>query len=282
MELNTAADIEEQLPGEISGSGSQLSTLLKLLFIPFGFYPGAIWHNIQEYIINLLWWIFVPGSVGGLFILFKKHQQKIFWFTLWALGIATLLIFQYGSWAFEDMLTLQLNKIGISYVRYWLPLYILLIPLGVYACSQLLSRLSRPGKIMAGVVLSSMFLALNINTVYFAGHDSIPKIMAAYDEYAAVQEEVLMRTENHAIIVTERGDKIFFPHRQVIAKWEDENIDAFVRLLNEGESLYWYGFESDDQVAEVESDSFLNELELHNLQQLSNGARLFKIELAQQ
>ena len=47
---------------------------------------------------------------------------------MYLLFISVFFAIYYGSWEFTDKLTLHLNTLGISYVRYWLPIYLLSLP----------------------------------------------------------------------------------------------------------------------------------------------------------
>lgn len=198
----------------LAGSGWTLRHTIKQLIVPFGFKPGDAFQNFGQYFLSLSW-PFISLAVLGYFFLKEKRHLFNKYLLVSAL-IFIYLIFYYGSWHFDDQLNLSLNNLGASYVRYWLILSILLLPLGG-ACLDKLSRLKYQISLSCLPWLVLSLLALwSLNLTLIQDPNNILSIRQNIAEYKIQAEPIIKQTEDNAIIVTTRTDKWFFPERRVI------------------------------------------------------------------
>ncbi len=112
--------------------------------LPFGFYPKNIVRNFYYYFIIIFWYLFWPSLLGGILFLWKykeRNKQEWLYFVSFYITSVILVIF-YGSWNIQDNIRLDSITIGNSYTRYWLPMYIMSIPLAVMFFQWIASMLS--------------------------------------------------------------------------------------------------------------------------------------------
>lgn len=212
------------------------------IFFPFGIEVKDILKSGLDYFVRLFWWLTIPGALGLILLLkdWQKRsvskQQKSYLLVLLVVGIF-LFIF-YGS--FVDI-RYSLKTIGISYTRYWLPIFILSLPLTAYGFIWLVNWLKT--KIFRQVILAWLLLfilIMNISLV-FCGVDGL---LAARDNIlhgAEVRAEVLNMTTAEAIIVTQTEDKFFWPERQVMQNVKNPDISqAIADLLDKDYPMYFF------------------------------------------
>ncbi len=108
------------------------------LILPFGFHPRVMWNVVLNVLLKPYWWFWVLAA-AGYWILVKRywngHRREVVLFTLYALLFTLYSISLYGSWNFSDSVVANTFPISSSYYRYFLPLFILVIPIVGYAIS---------------------------------------------------------------------------------------------------------------------------------------------------
>ncbi len=262
LRLEQGDNLITQLPTEFKTSTSNLLNFAKFLALPFGFHPKVFLLNFYNYYIFLFSWLFIP-FVLGVFCLIKYYNKKAHGvFFLIFITVSLYLLVYYGSWLFEDLMTLQLNKIGISYVRYFLPIYILALPFVAIFYFNLINYFrNRKFKILLSLLLIVSFLYFTINIVYLSGHDNLIKSKQNIKDYNKINQEIINLTKANAIIISQRSDKIFFPERNVIGRFQlEEDISYLINLLNAKIPLYYYAYEGDEYIYEL--NYFLEEFGL--------------------
>lgn len=229
-----------------NGIGSILNqpgVLFRLFISPFGFNSQSIIVNGSWYLINLIWPLTL-ASLFGLVIWLNqtKKRHQIVYFCLTVIVSVYLLIF-YGSWQFVDRIDMNSFSIGTSFGRYWLPIYIFLIPFSGLLVSELgklfstaYNNFSRnvnhqqesdptiKGNFFSGLVEASVIIGIilvlfcwSLNLVVFKTDESLWywKVGITRNVYEA--RAIIKSTESNAIIVSYRqADKILFPERKVI------------------------------------------------------------------
>lgn len=224
------------LPTEASARAWWSAALL-----PFGVHPIRALRNIWTYVIVPQWWIFVFAGYGLL-------RGRRAGYAAAALLLCAYLSVYYGSWQFEDTVTLKIGALGVSYVRYLLPALIILLPAaaeGVLMAGTLLGRFrsAAVSLMLVAAVIASTFV------VWFAYPDSLAKIMSTYREYAATARTVFGLTDPRGVIVTERADKIFWPDRAVVSKWGAADVYKLQALAIADIPLYFFGLEPETAIA---------------------------------
>jgi len=279
LRLDQGKTILEQVPAEFKISNSSILNFIKFIFLPFGLQPKVILSNFYHYVYQLFWWMFLASVLGGFVFLKKYHDKKHAVYFMLSLGVCLYLLAYYGSWVFVDQLTLALNKIGISYVRYFLPIYILSLPFAAIFIGWLINLFrNKKLRIVLGLFLALTFLGLTINVVYLAGNDNLVKTKQNILDYTDINKKVLALTEANAVIISQRSDKIFFPERKVIGAWKIDDFANWVKLLDANVPLYYYATESVDWLDQLNSELFNYDLELTTETQIEGNNYLYRID----
>ena len=105
--------------------------IFKYIF-PFGFHPKSIFKVFSNYFLGIFWWLSIPVAFSAMFFIKKfiygKIKKEILVYLLICILASFFIFCYYGSWIFSDNQTSAVS-IGTSYVRYWLPIYIFVLPL---------------------------------------------------------------------------------------------------------------------------------------------------------
>lgn len=280
LRLEQGSGLASQLPSEFAGQHNHVLGLLKFIFIPFGLHPGNILTVAQSYILNLTWWLTLP-AIWGVFVLIKRYKkQPKAVYLLSTVLVTSFLLVYYGSWIFEDQMTLRLNQLGISYVRYLLPVYILSLPFCSLFFLEIVGWLKniRLKIVFFGFLLvSCLFFSLQL--VYFSGNDNLPAIKNNIAGYNLINKKIIELTAPNAVIISQRSDKIFFPERRVISKWTALEYNYWINLLSDCVPLYYYAFEGPDYMAELNSGlNYYYGLTLGEEVRITAKESLYKIE----
>jgi 4-amino-4-deoxy-L-arabinose transferase-like glycosyltransferase len=226
--------------------------------LPFGFHPRAVWQNFVNYYIVLFWYLFWPTLLGGILYLWqwrqKDKRQKLYFFVFVFTGV--ILSIYYGSWVIQDSIKLGVDTIGTSYARYFLPMYIMSLPLVAMFLIWCMSMVSFPRKresskfiseipAFAGMtVFVAAFVALNFQTAVFGAEDGLNYTAKNLAQDKARVAQILNLIEPNAIIATKHLDKMFWPKRKVISTNLSDRIknQAIAVLLQNNIPVYYYGF----------------------------------------
>ena len=242
------------LPTGIIASGPL--KYLKLFFMPFGFHPRLIWHNFFNYYITLFWPYFalaVLGSSAFVWDYCKKKTEKSESVFVIAAGLSSItLAVYYGSMQITDPLVLHENTIGISYVRYWVPLIMLTIPGIVYFFRRLADS---AGNRLFNIFFISINLALlvgfSFNLAVLTEGDGLSSQKTVISEYYDQADKVKALVGENQIIVVERADKVFFPQQKVAVF--DSDFSVFERLtpLLNTRKIYYFTMRNDNEINEM-------------------------------
>lgn len=193
------------------------------LLLPFGVHP---WHAAVRFwdsFLSPFWWYALPASVGLAMAGYAAWAEPVRVRRMAVRAalaggalVAGYLVLLYGSWVFADPLTLLLNTIGRSYVRYWLPIALLMSVAAAAPLARLEGFPEMRVRIVGRVLLGGMALA-SVLTAFVLPREAVLPVrerIAEYKRMAAAAEAVV---PEDGIILTERLDKVFFPERRVIA-----------------------------------------------------------------
>ena len=237
------------------GAASRLPAFLsspRPFILPFGFHPHAALANMWNYMAAFAWWLPALAAIG--FLLTKERTARrrfgrAFWWTAIVLGV------YYGSGVFTDSSVSQWT-IGSSYLRYFLPASVLLVPLAAEGVHRMSIKRRWVALLTIGV-----FVALSAWTVYYRSPESLAPMLATLRHYETVKTAVLKEVPKDGVIVTERDDKIFFPDRKVVIGLRDKAVLDRLPIL-EARGLYYYGI----TISESELPAINNELGSRGLQ----------------
>ncbi len=220
--------------------------------LPFGFHPRLIARNAWAYGLKLFWWQSLLALGGFLLWLraFRKATRAQKTYFVSALLTAAWLALLYGSWAVRDRLDPGRVTIGTSYVRYFLPAYVAMLPFGALAFVRLREKMKAPFTAIAAILVA----ALTIRATVFAGDESLRAVRATLAQNAAKKTILLGSVfPSDAVIMTERFDKVFAPDRLRIIPTADRAGFAAAAVAINYAPVYWYGLTpSADEAARLQ------------------------------
>ncbi len=218
--------------------------------LPFGFHPMNAWRHFSAYGVTMFWWLSILAIPGFFLLLAQKANRRT---VRWTIALATVvslwLVFMYGSWEIHDNPDPTQITMANSYVRYWLPMYLFTTPMIAITIQWLAAR--GRTRMARGLIVGTLLLAvigLNVNATFVQGQDGLVKMREELASSAQIQESVLRYTQEDAVIIVDRGDKLFFPHRRVWYPLRDDTTYDAMPALVEMTALYYYGitFPRDD------------------------------------
>ena len=98
-------------------------------------------------------------------------------------------------------------------------------------------------KIICSVLIFCLFYYFSFNLVFLDQEEGIFKIKNNIKGYQRIAHEVIKLTEEDAVIIAERNDKVFFPARSVIYKLNNERDKELIARLLDKRSVYWWRFQ---------------------------------------
>ncbi|MFA5076341.1 MAG: hypothetical protein WC480_02910 [Patescibacteria group bacterium] len=216
--------------------------------LPFGFHPWSILRSSWNYYIKIIWWYFVPLLVGFVWFLIKLVQsakcraqsERTAWIYLFIFAFVTdALIIYYGSWSIMDNISNHVT-IGTSYLRYWLPSFILGLPLVAWPVVKVLDWFKeRISKVLVGVFIFGLFTILSANLV-FNSEEGLAAVNQATYQYKILNQVARQELDPNSIIITDRTDKIFWPEFKVAVFNGDWSVFANLGKLVGQQPIYYY------------------------------------------
>ncbi len=263
QELSTASNevVKTTFQGQISKYSEYFRVVSHNIFY-FGFNKAQSLAMFNHYVIEMFPQLVIVGSIGFLILFIKNiihFKKKYLVYALVWLTLSVILIFYYGSWSFNDNPDPTHFTIGNSYTRYWLPIYLMLLPLVALAIEKitrivlLITNKSKAKirKIIAGGIQALVvlyFVYLGINFVLFGSEEGLAYLYYNNLSERANAEKVWSLTEKEGIIITQYYDKFFFPERRIImGKLPNDEILTAVEKLVNYYPVYYYNFYLNDK-----------------------------------
>lgn len=244
------------------------SPLLAQLF-PFGIHEMNVLQNVTSFhvVFFALWTAF---TVFGLFMLglewrtLRADKRQLYKRLLWLTAIVSAYLFVvYGSWNISDNPDPSAVTIGTSYIRYWLPISLAMTALVGYAIVRGVSY--RYSETMRQVVIGIWLVAFGyagFAQAVYGRDEGLAFVHQNLLTFQAQQERVLEVTsfKDTEVIIVDRADKIFFPHRQVVyplrSQTTYEALPAMIDAARGEGGVYYFGVklpeEDLDHLREVE------------------------------
>ncbi|MFA5023761.1 MAG: hypothetical protein WC523_02265 [Patescibacteria group bacterium] len=282
------------LAGQINEYQAQFQRIAKNIFY-FGFNPQQSISMFRHYVLEMFPILLYVGLFGLLLLLGKniRHfQRKYLVYSLVGLILSVILVFYYGSWRFNDNPDPTRFTIGNSYTRYWLPIYLWLMPLVALAIVRISHALlliksdtrARLRKIIAaglqaGAVLIIAFL--NLIFVLYGSEEGLAYLYYNVKQEKINTEKVLALTEPESIIITRYYDKFFFPERRIIMGTlpNDEVLTAVKKLVNHYPVYYYNFYLNEADVTYLNERKLLSyELEMKKVKKINSQFGLYRIE----
>src|SRR3989339_970432 len=208
---------------------------------PFGIKPWAVIDNVFYYFICLFFWLSLPALIGvfsSWFAFNPEQRKKERGYVLFFLILAAFLFVFYGSYVDQRAF---LRSIGISYTRYWLPLYVLIIPWTILGWRKM-SHWWGSHQFQTTLWLGGLILMLILNAgIVFLGADGLNATLRNLKHGAEVRTDLATWAPAQTIVVTETEDKFFWPHFPVMKNVLDPDIGQAIRGLKEsGWTMFFF------------------------------------------
>lgn len=266
------------LSSEISAgkSNSFLGGILLLLF-PFGFDIKLIAVNFYKYFVSISWPHFI-FAVAGLLLLLKNKIGYV-WkkYLLITPFVFILILLYYASWDLADPLVKELNTISISYVRYFLPLYILVLPLIAYSLLKLFYAKSKLNQLALYLVVFALMLS-SLKLAFLTSPDGLIDNKNTLENYAWQFKTISELIPESSIIITDRADKIFFPVYKAIVPQGDLPLWPRVEKIINTAPIYYYTDKTDEQLQFDRNEADKLNLDLSLRAQIWDNFRLYEIK----
>lgn len=233
--------------------GSALDAVDRAL--PFGFHPRLVLLHGYDYGLEIFWWFSVAGLLGAAVFLagWRKQDKRKRWYFLTALGIGVWLLMFYGSWFVRDHYDPTRVTIGTSYVRYFLPIYVMTLPWVAGGLLWIADRIPKPRQWFMPVLVGAM-LVLSFRVAVTQGDESLLAVRATLRENVTKRQVLREAIPFDAVVYTEKFDKVLFPDRRFIVPIHDETAFRTVPVLLQYTSVFWYGLDlSVEQLADMEA-----------------------------
>ncbi|MFA5854107.1 MAG: hypothetical protein WC866_03390 [Patescibacteria group bacterium] len=222
-------------------AGPVVDTSKPFVRLPFGFDAKRVARNAWYYGISLFWWQSVLAVLGlcAWLLMFRKATSVQKTYALATVAVATWLAVLYGSWAIRDRLDPSDVTIGTSYVRYFLPAYVAMLPFAAFGLSQLFEKTKRWKMIAATLVVIG---TLTLHATVFSGDESLRAVRATLAQNRVKSEALLADTfPDDVVVMTERFDKLIVPQRLRIIPGTDDASFAAAAVVSNYTPVYWYG-----------------------------------------
>ncbi|MEK7584039.1 MAG: hypothetical protein AAB490_02245 [Patescibacteria group bacterium] len=234
--------------GYVIGAGETSPlTLFTRYLLPFGFHPKLILHSVWNFAVLLFAPFTILALVGFYAVIRKKNAAANAFLIIW-LAISIVLFIFYGSWDVRDTVSALEVTIGTSFVRYFLPYYVLSAPVMAFGIRFIAERFrARSYAGPASVVILALLVYGSVVFGIYSNESVLAKLHAVrrYDTTATWVKE---NTEPDSIVVTRYGDKYVWPSRAVITALDHpkvlDSIGYFVR--ESGRSVYLLSVTLDD------------------------------------
>lgn len=262
--------------GEQATEFASSTNYFKLLIAPFGFDIKQIFYNFGKYFVKLNWPMFVLALFGFALVVIRRMKEKKD--SIWCsynpinFSVFILLILYYASWNIADPLVRNLNNISISYVRYFMPLYIMILPLAAHA----IKFLAKKSKWLYLIIIL-LVSAFSFHLAFYSPNDGLMATKENLDTYRQYYLEVHKIVEDDAIIITDRTDKIFFPAYRVIVPQGDLPFWPRLDKIVDTENIYYFSNTSEQQATSLKSEANASGMEIVELVEIGNGFKLYKI-----
>jgi hypothetical protein len=249
-------DVAASVAGDAHpGMGARLLGPLRPVLFPLGFAPRTAFANFWTYGLRFFWgWAVLVGAAALLLLRERRYRgtgplsvsDKAFL----AMGtiVVVWLVFFYGSYVLSDYSVPGAVTIGISYTRYWLPIFLLSTLPVALALARLAGRYGgkrwfRPVS-AAGLLL---LILLSGRTVFSAELEGLSAVQATLTDNYVKHEVIMEMTEPEAIIITDRSDKIIFPDRSVIYPLRSERTYSLLPEAVSYKPTYYFGITLPEQ-----------------------------------
>lgn len=186
------------------------------IIFPFGVNLTKAWEHWQQYTFQIFPIATILGLIGFAYLLFyllKRKRTEYLVYLLVGLLICGYLIVYYGSWTFFDNPDPKAVTIGNSFVRYFLPITILIAPLLAFGLMKIKNLKL---KLLVSLVTIVLLLYSSVQIVWQGKDEGVLTLQKTLTTYKQVRQKALEVTPGNAIIISNKMDKAVFPFRRVV------------------------------------------------------------------
>ena len=284
------AELVNQATHQIPAYQEIFDKVFKNVFF-FGFHPGQSLEMFRYYVLDMfpiLAGLSALGLLGLITLNFPKPRRKYLVYVLVWASLSAILILYYGSWRFSDNPSGS-HTIGNSYTRYWLPIYLMAIPLAAVTIELLLKiffyffRKHHSYRVLvsgsASVVV--FLMAINsLNFLVFGPEEGLINLYYNMQTDRSMGRLVLDNTPNEAVIMTQYHDKVFFPERRIVMGTitEEQYYPELYKLLKYY-PVYYFNFSFPPAAVDYLNNGRLakQSLKMELVKQASDKFSLYKI-----
>lgn len=156
-------------------------------------------------------------------------------------AISLWLIFYYGSYTAQDLPASGAATLGLSYYRYWLPLFVASTVPVAWGAARLFAMVTHDRRMAALAAMVGLVSAVSFLQVFMAPGEGLAALRSTLLRQDGEVRAVLAATEPEAIIICDQADKLLFPERRVITPLRSEATYAAIGRLAGRVPLYYYG-----------------------------------------
>lgn len=257
----------------------QSAQLLGRLLIPFGFDPMTFFNTFFRYSLQLMFPWFTIGLFGAIQYIVRQFRAGTgsYAYAVWVILLSIWLMVYYGSFTFTEFVDPSAVLIGNSYARYWLPLYVLIIPFTVSFLFSLARRLlPRQPRLMAAALLI-VLTGIGIQQIVNDRHFGMSNMEQSYFQPAERKlETILKNTPTDAIILAGPDDKIYWPKRRVVG-YNGSSLPASIkRQLPQLFAVAPVYYQSVDAADASNLNDFISEYEIY-FQQIDEVSGIYRL-----
>lgn len=273
------------LPTEFVQENFNLLKFWQFLILPFGWQTKVFLSNIYHYLFLLIWPYYIFAAIALWSIFKNKNLSFKIWsrYLLLSFVLSLVILIYYANWELADPMVKSYNGISISYVRYFLPIYILILPfvaLGILSVADYLAdkfKKCKKIKLVSSLVLVLCLSIFSLRLAFFAPNDGLLKtkdnILVYYQQFQAVKNIV----PASSVLLTDRSDKIFFPYFAVIVPQGDLPLWSRIAKLRTAREVFYFSDKSEAEIAAMNKEAINFDLELVQMTQVDEKFKLFII-----
>jgi len=266
-----------------------LISIIKQIFLPFGFNVKHLVFHVWEFFVKYLWFITIPAIWYMLKCAREEKADTKKFYLVTTIFLTLYLLVYYGSywpWGEYGQPMEPQILIGSPHFRYWLPIFIFSIPfLAQFLVEGIpyLYKFKKTAKGISIVIVIILLLVFSFSNVYYSTQEGWLKMKVDIQDFRPRIEKISALVETNAVlIVPDWADRIFFPEHLVIHSWGDKRIYAndsyqeVAKLLKKG-PIYYYSADSNEDIDSLSSTIKKYGLSLIFVEDIFKGEKLYQV-----
>ncbi len=230
------------------GNAAKLLGPLQPYLFPLGFAPRLAIETFKTYgIVFFGWWSALVGVAALVAVVLAARRRLTVTRPVVAMLVAGIVLTMwlavfYGSWSIQDNPDPNAVTIGASYIRYWLPVFAASTLPVAWLISRIVSALPRRriGTLIAAIAVIGIVVTSGYQ-IFTSHEEGLLTVRANLERYMEERDTVLTLTEEDALIVVDRSDKVLYPHRSVVTPLRSDRTYAALPALAAEVPVYYFG-----------------------------------------